>query len=104
MSDKKYPFGAVVRARRHALGLTQETLAERTGGSLRWIQLLESGTQQPSITSFFHLAEGLDCEPGLLIREFQAAWQENERGTEESPAVNRPSGQRHPSGGRHNGA
>ena len=36
MSDKKYPFGIVVRERRLQQGLTQEALAERAGVSLRW--------------------------------------------------------------------
>ena len=60
MSDKKYPFGIVVRERRLQQGLTQEALAERAGVSLRWIQFLESGAQQPSITSFLRLADGLE--------------------------------------------
>ena len=76
MSDKKYPFGIVVRERRLLQGLTQEALAERAGVSLRWIQFLESGAQQPSITSFLRLADGLECEAGLLLRDFQAAWRE----------------------------
>ena len=75
MSDKKYPFGIVVRERRLQQGLTQEALAERAGVSLRWIQFLESG-EQPSITSFLRLADGLECEAGLLLRDFQAAWRE----------------------------
>lgn len=76
MSDKKYPFGAVIRERRLQLGLTQDALAERANISSRWVQRLESGKQQPSLTSFFGLAHGLDCEVGILIREFQAAWRE----------------------------
>lgn len=85
MSDKTYhPFGVVLRERRLKLGLTQEAFAERAGFSLRWIQLLESGAQQPSVTSFFALAHGLDCEVGILIRELQAAWREKGPGTDAS--------------------
>ncbi len=82
MSDKKYPFGIVVRKRRLQQGLTQEALAEQAGLSLRWIQFLESGAQQPSITSFLRLADGLECEAGLLIRDFQAVWREAGRETD----------------------
>lgn len=74
MTDKKYPFGSIVKRRRLALGLTQDQLAERVGVSSRWIQLLESGTQQPKITSFLCLAQGLRCDPAILISEFQESW------------------------------
>ena len=68
--------GKRIKAAREQKGLTQEALAERAGVSLRWIQFLESGAQQPSITSFLRLADGLECEAGLLLRDFQAAWRE----------------------------
>lgn len=36
-------LGAVVRARRGELGLTQATLADRTGVSREWLRQLEAG-------------------------------------------------------------
>lgn len=57
-------------------GWRRKRLPNRAGVSLRWIQFLESGAQQPSITSFLRLADGLECEAGLLLRDFQAAWRE----------------------------
>lgn len=74
MSDKNYPFGAIIKRRRLELDLTQDQLAERAGVSSRWIQLLENGTQQPTITYFFRLAQGLQCDAATLITEFQEMW------------------------------
>lgn len=64
-------FGKVLRKRRMALGLSQETLAFNTDLHRTYISLLERGLRQPSLETIFTLARELDCEPDELIRSVQ---------------------------------
>lgn len=47
---------------RHAIGLTQEELAERSGLSQQYISGLESGKRNPTVLTLFELATALDVE------------------------------------------
>ena len=51
-------FGQAVRARREALGLTQESVAERCGFDRTYISMLERGTRNPSLLNLLKLAKG----------------------------------------------
>lgn len=55
-----------VRARRTALGLTQEQLAERMGTTQSVIARLEAGGSPPSLRTLERLAEVLDAD--LTVR------------------------------------
>lgn len=47
---------------RHASGLTQEQLAERSGLSQQYISGLESGKRNPTVVTLFELATALGAE------------------------------------------
>jgi transcriptional regulator with XRE-family HTH domain len=61
-------LGAAVKARRQALGLTQEALALRTDLHQRWISNVETGKRNPSYASLRRLAVGLELAASELIR------------------------------------
>ena len=63
MSTAATPFGALLRKYRLAAGLTQEALAERAGLSVRNIQNLEHGTNQPLRGTMSRLAVALALGP-----------------------------------------
>lgn len=52
-------FGKSLRTRRHALGLSQEELAHRSGITMRYVSLLETGKRVPTIIVFVALARSL---------------------------------------------
>lgn len=54
-------FAAIVRRRRYELSLTQEELAERAGFHVNYIGGIERAERNPSLTSLFSLAKGLEC-------------------------------------------
>ena len=54
-------FGANVRRLRAKKGLSQKSLAERSGLSANYIGTLERGVQNPSLMSLASLAKGLSC-------------------------------------------
>lgn len=60
-------FAAKVRNRRHALSLTQEELAERSGFHVNYIGGIERAERNPSLTSLIELAKGLNCSAKELI-------------------------------------
>jgi transcriptional regulator with XRE-family HTH domain len=57
-------LGALIRARRHELGLTQAELAARIGKSPSYISALESGSTAPSLTTLRHIAYALGTVVG----------------------------------------
>jgi transcriptional regulator with XRE-family HTH domain len=60
-------LGHAVKARRHELGRTQETIANDTGLHQRWISNVETGKRNPSYASLRRLAAGLDLSTSELI-------------------------------------
>lgn len=62
-------FAQVLLRHRKAKGLTHEALAERSGLHPTTLSLLERAKRQPSVTTIFLLAEGLEVEPDVLVRD-----------------------------------
>jgi transcriptional regulator with XRE-family HTH domain len=60
-------FGEAVRARRQALGLSQEALADVSGLHRTYIGGIERGERNVSLLNIARLAEALDTTPGRLI-------------------------------------
>jgi len=60
-------FGREVRARRTALGISQEKLALEAGLSLRHVSELERGAKMPSLMTVVAVAHALGCPPGELV-------------------------------------
>lgn len=66
---RRLAFAAVVRARRTALGLSQEQLARRAGCDRQSIVRLETATRSPSLDRIFMLADALDVRLGELLHD-----------------------------------
>ncbi len=62
-------FGLVLRTRRLAVGLTQEQLGLESGVQRNFISLIETGQNQPTITTIFKLAVALKVNPSKLVAE-----------------------------------
>jgi transcriptional regulator with XRE-family HTH domain len=61
-------LAANVRARREAVGLTQEALAEEAQIELRYVQKIEAAAQGVSLDVLLRLADALDTTPDRLLR------------------------------------
>lgn len=64
-------FGAVVRRKRLALGLSQEALSEKAGLHRTYVGLLERGLRMPSILVAQKVAEALGTTTGSLLAEVE---------------------------------
>jgi len=60
-------LGSAVRARRNALGLTLQSVADRTGLSVPFLSQIETSFAMPSLTSLFAIAKELDTTPEFLL-------------------------------------
>ncbi len=72
LSEKKknkilMEFAAKVRSHRHALGITQEQLAERADFHVNYIGGIERGERNPSLTSLYSISKALDCPLNDLL-------------------------------------
>ena len=74
-------FGLIIRQKRRKKRLTQQGLAHACGLSLRFIQEIEAGDKQPTLTTLFLLAHGLGTTPAQLITPVWQDWQK----TKETP-------------------
>ena len=63
-------FGAVVRAKRKSLGLSQEKLAEKAGCDRQSINRVENAAYSPSLDRVFKLADALGMSLSDLFEEF----------------------------------
>lgn len=61
-------IAANCRRLRKRRGLTQEALAEVAGLDLRFVQKIESGRHNMSLSALLAVANALDVPPGLLFR------------------------------------
>lgn len=60
-------FGAVIRARRLELGLSQTAIYMVSGTDRVTTSALENGVRQPSLEMIFRMAKALRCEPWQLV-------------------------------------
>lgn len=65
-------FGERVRARRQALGKSQEQLADDSGLHWTFVGQVERGRRNLTLHNILKLAEGLDTDPCELIRGLKA--------------------------------
>ncbi len=65
-------FGQVLRKHRLAAGLSQEQLGLEAGVQRNFISLIETGQNQPTISTIFKLATALKIKPSELVREAEA--------------------------------
>jgi transcriptional regulator with XRE-family HTH domain len=66
-------FGQVLRKHRLAAGWSQEQLGLESGVQRNFISLIETGQNQPTITTIFKLADALDIKASKLIAEDESA-------------------------------
>ena len=62
-------FGRVLRKHRLAIRLRQEQLGLESGVQRNFISLIETGQNQPTITTLFKLAQALSVKPSKLISD-----------------------------------
>lgn len=70
--DLKKMFGAVLRESRERTGLSQERFALKAGLDRTTVSLLERGSQQPTLTTLFVLADNLGVKPATLVARVDA--------------------------------
>ena len=66
--SEKVAFGTPVRARREALGLSQEKLGFEADLHRTYVSEVERGVRNPTVTSIFKLARALGTKPSSLLR------------------------------------
>lgn len=64
-------FGRALRLARTAAGMSQEKLALDAGIERNFVSLIETGQNQPTITTLFKLADALNQPAHRLIAETQ---------------------------------
>jgi transcriptional regulator with XRE-family HTH domain len=67
--DVRERFGAAVRARRRALGISQEELGERAQLDRTYVSGVERGIRNPSLLIQQRLADALETRLSELVRE-----------------------------------
>lgn len=72
----KQEFGKVLAQARKRANKVQEQVADYSTYSNRYIQLMESGARQPTLTTLFKLAVALDTTPDKLIMPVWEKWLE----------------------------
>jgi DNA-binding XRE family transcriptional regulator len=65
-------FGARVRTRRNALGLSQEALADKAGVHWTFLGQVERGRRNLTLHNILKLAAGLGVDPGALVEGLKA--------------------------------
>ncbi len=66
-------FGAILRARRRALSLTQEGLAERAGLSQKHVARMERAERLPTVHAVLLVAQALGMKAADLVGELEAS-------------------------------
>ena len=66
------PFGAALRRVRLAAGMSQERLGLESGVQRNFISLIETGQNQPTITTIVKLASALGLKASELVAEAEA--------------------------------
>jgi transcriptional regulator with XRE-family HTH domain len=71
LSPATASLGERVRARREALGLSQEALAHQTGVHWTFLGQVERGRRNISLHNLLKVAQGLGIDPGELVQGLQ---------------------------------
>jgi len=75
----KKEFGLILRQQRTSKRMTQQRLADVAELSLRYVQGLEAGEKQPSLSTILFLSSGLGISPEQLILPVWKKWQQEEQ-------------------------
>lgn len=72
IQQRRVTFGAVVRARRMSLGMSQEELAAKARWSRQSIVRIETAAHSPNLDRVFVLADALDMSLTELFTDVDA--------------------------------
>jgi transcriptional regulator with XRE-family HTH domain len=61
--------GRVIEKLRNKKGLSQKSLADRSGLHVNTIHLIENGNNEPKLSTFFFLASSLEVTPEDLMKK-----------------------------------
>lgn len=67
--ELKRLFRENLKARRAALGLSQEAVAKRIGAHQPYVAALESGERSPTLDMIARLGDALEVDPNILLLE-----------------------------------
>lgn len=68
-----YYLAAIIRSARLHADLTQVEVASRARVTRRYIQSVENGKQETSLSTLFALAEAMEVSPAKLVAELESA-------------------------------
>jgi transcriptional regulator with XRE-family HTH domain len=71
LESNSVSFGRAIRERRHALDISQEELAARSGLHRTYLADLERGNRNPSLESIHAVANGLGIQVSELFRHVE---------------------------------
>lgn len=71
-------FGATVRRRRTAIGMSQEKLAELADLHPTYVSMIERGVRNPTLDVAERIAAGLEVDLAILIKEADSTLRINE--------------------------
>jgi len=66
MTDVLQILGTKVRAKREAIGLSQEEFADKCGFDRTYISMIERGKRNISLLNLIRIAQGLDTSVSIL--------------------------------------
>jgi Predicted transcriptional regulators len=66
-------LGAILKTARLKKGVSQYALADAAGVGRRYIQRIENGHQETSLSTLFDLARALEISPMLIVGELEYA-------------------------------
>jgi transcriptional regulator with XRE-family HTH domain len=58
-----------IKARREAVGLSKNALAQKAGISVQSVSFIESAVNSPSISTFLRICAALEVSPDNLLRD-----------------------------------
>jgi transcriptional regulator with XRE-family HTH domain len=71
-------IGAALRREREARGVSQSSLALRTGVSQSAVSRIEAGREVPSLERWSRLLAGLGLRPAIGLQQLAEAWSEED--------------------------
>lgn len=69
MNDVDVKLGAIIKARRKEMGMSQSDLAEKVGSTKQCIYYYEKGTRGLTMTLFFSICKALYLDPNEIQRQ-----------------------------------
>ena len=73
-------FGKVIAEIRAKRGISQEQLAEAIDSTNVYISLLENGLRKPSLNSAILIAQSLEIQPDVLVKQVIALLEQEDAG------------------------